>query len=49
MAVRVQEADFDVGAELDKLTSGNKRIGVCSHSGKRSYAKKAPESTHIGI
>jgi molybdopterin synthase catalytic subunit len=27
MAVRVQEADFDVGAELDRLTKGNKRIG----------------------
>ena len=27
MAVRVQETDFDVGAELDRLTKGNKRIG----------------------
>lgn len=27
MAVRVQEGDFDVGAELDGLTQGNKRIG----------------------
>jgi molybdopterin synthase catalytic subunit len=27
MAVRVQEGDFDVGAELDRLTKGNKRIG----------------------
>ena len=27
MAVRVQEADFDVGAELDRLTTGNRRIG----------------------
>jgi molybdopterin synthase catalytic subunit len=27
MAVRVQESDFDVGAELDRLTRGNKRIG----------------------
>jgi molybdopterin synthase catalytic subunit len=27
MTVRVQEADFDVGAELDRLTAGNKRIG----------------------
>jgi len=27
MAVRVQEADFDVGAELDRLTAGNKKIG----------------------
>ena len=27
MAVRVQEADFEVGAELDRLTKGNKRIG----------------------
>ena len=27
MTVRVQEADFDVGAELDRLTKGNKRIG----------------------
>ena len=27
MTVRVQEADFDVGAELDKLTHGTKRIG----------------------
>ena len=27
MAVRVQEGDFDVGAELDRLTAGNKRIG----------------------
>lgn len=27
MPVRVQEADFDVGAELDKLTAGNRRIG----------------------
>src|SRR5476651_1053100 len=27
MAVRVQEADFDVGAELDRLTADNKKIG----------------------
>ena len=27
MSVRVQESDFDVGAELDRLTQGNKRIG----------------------
>jgi len=27
MTVRVQEADFDTGAELDRLTEGNKRIG----------------------
>ena len=27
MTVRVQEADFDTGAELDRLTAGNKRIG----------------------
>jgi molybdopterin synthase catalytic subunit len=27
MAVRVQEADFDIGAEIEALTSGNKRIG----------------------
>ena len=27
MTVRVQEADFDVGAELDRLTTGNRRIG----------------------
>src|SRR3954464_13178296 len=27
MAVRVQESDFDVGAELTGLTDGNKRIG----------------------
>ena len=27
MAVRVQEADFDVGTELAGLTDGNKRIG----------------------
>lgn len=27
MAVRVQEADFDVGAELDRLTAGNRKIG----------------------
>ena len=27
MTVRVQEADFDTGAELDRLTRGNKRIG----------------------
>ena len=27
MAVRVQEANFDVGAELDRLTAGNKKIG----------------------
>ena len=27
MTVRVQEADFDVGAELDRLTNGNRRIG----------------------
>ena len=28
MAVRVQEADFDVGAELDRLAAGNKKIGA---------------------
>ena len=27
MTVRVQEGDFDTGAELDRLTEGNKRIG----------------------
>jgi molybdopterin synthase catalytic subunit len=27
MAVRVQEADFDIGAELAALTAGNHRIG----------------------
>jgi molybdopterin synthase catalytic subunit len=27
MAVRVQEADFDVGKEIEALTRGNKRIG----------------------
>ena len=27
MTVRVQEADFEIGAELDQLTRGNKRIG----------------------
>jgi molybdopterin synthase catalytic subunit len=27
MTVRVQQADFDTGAELDRLTHGNKRIG----------------------
>ena len=27
MSVRVQEEDFDVGAELARLTDGNKRIG----------------------
>ena len=27
MTVRVQEMDFDVGAELEQLTNGNKRIG----------------------
>ena len=27
MTVRVQEADFDIGAELEALTKGNKRIG----------------------
>ena len=27
MSVRVQEGDFDVGAELDELTSGNRRVG----------------------
>ena len=27
MTVRVQESDFDVGAELEALTRGNKRIG----------------------
>ena len=27
MTVRVQESDFDVGAELDRLTRDNKRIG----------------------
>ena len=27
MTVRVQEQDFDVGAELDRLIQGNKRIG----------------------
>ncbi len=28
MTVRVQEADFDVGAELERLTSGDLRIGA---------------------
>jgi len=27
MTVRVQESDFDVGAELDRLAAGNRRIG----------------------
>src|SRR5580704_14453856 len=27
MTVRVQQADFDTGAELGRLTEGNKRIG----------------------
>jgi molybdopterin synthase catalytic subunit len=27
MTVRVQEADFDVGAELERLTAGNRGIG----------------------
>jgi molybdopterin synthase catalytic subunit len=27
MSVRVQAEDFDAGAELDKLTAGNKKIG----------------------
>ena len=27
MTVRVQESDFDVGAELDRLTRDNRRIG----------------------
>jgi molybdopterin synthase catalytic subunit len=27
MAVRVQREDFDVGAELERLTAGNNRIG----------------------
>ncbi|HEY6980211.1 molybdenum cofactor biosynthesis protein MoaE [Reyranella sp.] len=27
MAVRIQEADFDIGAEIETLTEGNKRIG----------------------
>jgi molybdopterin synthase catalytic subunit len=27
MTIRVQEADFDVGTELDQLTAGNRRIG----------------------
>ncbi|HYC65772.1 MAG TPA: molybdenum cofactor biosynthesis protein MoaE [Reyranellaceae bacterium] len=27
MTVRVQEADFDVGAELEALTRGNRKIG----------------------
>ena len=27
MTVRVQEADFDTGAELEKLTAGNRKIG----------------------
>jgi molybdopterin synthase catalytic subunit len=27
MVVRVQESDFDIGAELERLTGGNKRIG----------------------
>src|SRR5882757_1472977 len=27
MAVRIQEADFDTGAELDRITKGNKKIG----------------------
>lgn len=28
MAVRVQEADFDVGAELAALAAGNRRVGA---------------------
>jgi molybdopterin synthase catalytic subunit len=28
MAVRVQQADFDVGAELQRLTSGDPRVGA---------------------
>ena len=28
MTVRVQEGDFEVGAELDGLTRGNRRIGA---------------------
>lgn len=27
MAVRVQRDDFDIGAELERLTAGNRRIG----------------------
>ena len=27
MTVRVQEGDFDVGVELEKLTAGNRKIG----------------------
>ena len=27
MTVRIQEADFDIGAELEGLTGGNKKIG----------------------
>ena len=27
MTVRVQAADFDIGAELSRLTDGNRRIG----------------------
>jgi molybdopterin synthase catalytic subunit len=27
MTIRVQEEDFDVGLELDRLTAGNRRIG----------------------
>lgn len=27
MTIHVQEEDFDVGAELDRLTAGNRRIG----------------------
>lgn len=34
MAVRVQQADFDVGAELSALTAGNNSIGgVCCFTG----------------
>ncbi len=34
MAVRVQEADFDIGAEMDALTAGNPDIGaVASFTG----------------
>ncbi len=27
MTIRVQREDFDVGAELDRLTAGNHRVG----------------------
>ena len=27
MTVRVQQGDFDTGAELERITAGNKRIG----------------------